>query len=838
MPAVARTPHPPAVEEGRFLPGTLIAGRYRVIGLLGRGGMGEVYRATDLMLAQQVALKFLPESANERAMARFYDEVRLARQVSHPNVCRVYDIGTLDGQPFLSMEYIDGEDLGSLLRRIGRLPGDKAIEIARRLCAGLAAAHDKGVLHRDLKPANIMIDGRGQVRITDFGLAKLAGHVEGGEIRSGTPAYMSPEQLAGREVTPKSDIYSLGLVIYEMFTGRRIAPGSAPPSMHDVEPAVEGILQRCLEPEPRYRPASALAIAAALPGGDPLAAALAAGETPSPELVAAAGQSEGVPVRRAVAFLSTVFVLLAAVVATSGMTRPMEQMWLQNSGEALALKARDLAEKLGYSPNRAGRSHGFDIDSSFESYLRGHPDPARTRRWLADARPAFARFWYRESPRALVPSEIFSDLAPGMVSRRDPPMDVAGMYTVTLDAKGRLIEFDAVPPQLEETAPVVARSDAAALLAAASLDSASLSPADPSWVPDVAFDTRMAWSGAFPGSPDTPLRVEAAWWRGKPVSFRIIAPWTHPDRDQPFERSGGERISSIMTLALLFGMLGVSGLLAWRHVRSGRGARRAAFRLAVLVFLCDMGEWLLAGSHSATLGEAGVFSMACAWSLLQAAFIWMMYMAIEPYVRRYWPHSIISWTRLLGGGYRDATVGGDLLVGIVAGVALTLLSQVRDFASLRLGRLGDLQSIVVVRGGANFAGATLFRLVIISVGSSLIIFLLLFLVRALLRKHWAAGMVFISLGIVSAVGRVGSPEWMVYGGIFAAIDLFLLMRFGLLSLAAYLFTSTVLRILPITPDLSIWYAQHMLLGLAVIVAFAIYSFRITLADRPLWRKEV
>src|SRR5689334_8074431 len=186
------------------------------------------------------------------------------------------------------MEYIDGEDLGSLLRRIGRLPGDKAIEIARRLCAGLAAAHDKGVLHRDLKPANIMIDGRGQVRITDFGLAKLAGHVEGGEIRSGTPAYMSPEQLAGREVTPKSDIYSLGLVIYEMFTGRRIVPGSAPPSMHDVEPAVEGILQRCLEPEPRYRPASALAIAAALPGGDPLAAALAAGETPSPELVAAA----------------------------------------------------------------------------------------------------------------------------------------------------------------------------------------------------------------------------------------------------------------------------------------------------------------------------------------------------------------------------------------------------------------------------------------------------------------------------------------------------------------------------------------------------------------------
>ena len=108
-------------------------------------------------------------------LARFHAEVRIARQVSHPNVCRVYDIGEADGSTFLSMEYVDGENLHSLLRRIGRLPPDKAVEIARKLCAGLAAAHDKGVLHRDLKPANIMIDGRGQVLIADFGLAALAG---------------------------------------------------------------------------------------------------------------------------------------------------------------------------------------------------------------------------------------------------------------------------------------------------------------------------------------------------------------------------------------------------------------------------------------------------------------------------------------------------------------------------------------------------------------------------------------------------------------------------------------------------------------------------------------
>src|SRR6516225_5437768 len=210
-----------SLDEGRFLPGTVLAGRYRIAGLLGRGGMGEVYRATDLTLGQAVALKFLPENLarDERALARFYNEVRMARQVTHPNVCRVYDIGHVEDVHYISMEFVDGEDLASLLRRIGRLPLDKALETGRKLCAGLASAHERGVLHRDLKPANIMIDARGQVIITDFGLAGLSDQVHG-DLRSGTPAYMSPEQLAGTEVTTKSDIYSLGLVLYELFTGK------------------------------------------------------------------------------------------------------------------------------------------------------------------------------------------------------------------------------------------------------------------------------------------------------------------------------------------------------------------------------------------------------------------------------------------------------------------------------------------------------------------------------------------------------------------------------------------------------------------------------------------
>jgi len=277
----------PSSDEGRFAPGILIAERYRIISPLGRGGMGEVFRADDLTLGQPVALKFLPESMIDRAMLeRFHNEVRIARRISHPNVCRVYDIGETDNQVFLSMEYVDGEDLSALLRRIGRLPSDKALEIARKICAGLAAAHDKGVLHRDLKPSNIMLDGRGEVLIMDFGLAGLAHEIE--DVRSGTPAYMAPEQLVGKEVTARSDIYALGLVLYELFTGKpafegkthdeilRVRRESSPHRLstlvRDLDPAVQMLILRCLEEEPENRPSSALIISAALPGGEYLIA--------------------------------------------------------------------------------------------------------------------------------------------------------------------------------------------------------------------------------------------------------------------------------------------------------------------------------------------------------------------------------------------------------------------------------------------------------------------------------------------------------------------------------------------------------------------------------------
>src|SRR5215510_6396177 len=332
-------------EEGRFPVGIVLAGRYRILGMLGQGGMGEVYRAHDLILNQTVALKFLAAAQyGESALARFRNEVRVARQVSHSNVCRVYDLGMVEGLHFLSMEYIDGEDLASLLRRIGRLPQDKAIEFTRKICAGLGAAHERGVLHRDLKPAHIMIDGRGQPRITDFGLAGLAAEIPLSDLRSGTPAYMSPEQKAGRDVTVRSDLYSLGLVLHEMFTGKARKDTQPSPSelVKDLDPAIERLILRCLEEDPKRRPTSALNVAMALPGADPIAAALAAGETPSPEMVAASQEKEGLSPRAAVACVTLVAISLVACAFLAPLTTLPGRAPLEVPPDALAFKAKDI----------------------------------------------------------------------------------------------------------------------------------------------------------------------------------------------------------------------------------------------------------------------------------------------------------------------------------------------------------------------------------------------------------------------------------------------------------------------------------------------------------------
>ncbi|MDH3227530.1 MAG: serine/threonine protein kinase, partial [Thermoleophilia bacterium] len=442
--------------DARFLPGTLLAGRYRIVNRLGRGGMGEVFRADDLKLGQAVALKFLSAelAASEDLKARFLREIKLARQVAHPNVCRVFDVGESEGLLFLSMEFVAGEDLASLLKRIGRLPREKAAQIAQQLCAGLAAAHAEGILHRDLKPANVMLDERGRVRITDFGLAGLAEELEGAQVLAGTPAYMSPEQLSGEGVSVRSDLYALGLVLYELFTGKRAFEGASweevrrarerPPStpsthVSGLDAAVERVILRCLEEDPKARPASALEVAGALPGGDPLAAALAAGETPSPEMVAAAGPEGRLQPRTAGLLLLVVAVLLGAIAYLAPKAAVVGLVPQIKPVAALVDDTREILVGLGYDEPPADRAYFISLDYDYRFYLLATDKSPERWRPLATPGQVALRFEYRQSPEPFEPLGLS-----GQVTADDPPPREGDISVVT-NLRGELRALHVVP---------------------------------------------------------------------------------------------------------------------------------------------------------------------------------------------------------------------------------------------------------------------------------------------------------------------------------------------------------------------------------------------------------
>ncbi len=215
--------------------GTVLADRYEILEELGKGGMGNVYRVIDKKIDEEVALKLLkPEiTADEKTLERFSNELKLARKIVHKNVGRMYHLGEDKGTHFITMEYVSGQDLKGLIRQTGQLAVGTVINIAKQICDGLSEAHKLGVIHRDLKPSNLMIDKEGDVRIMDFGIArslKTKGITRAGTI-IGTPDYISPEQVEGKDVDQRADIYSLGVILYEMVTGRVPFEGDTPLSI-------------------------------------------------------------------------------------------------------------------------------------------------------------------------------------------------------------------------------------------------------------------------------------------------------------------------------------------------------------------------------------------------------------------------------------------------------------------------------------------------------------------------------------------------------------------------------------------------------------------------------
>lgn len=837
-----------SADHGRFEPGTRLGTRYRIVALLGRGGMGEVYRADDLELGQSVALKFLPPgvAADPRELARFRNEVRIARQIAHPNVCRVYDIGEADGHVFLSMEYIDGEDLSAVLRRMGRPTEDKACEIARQVALGLAAAHEAGMLHRDLKPANIMIDGRGRARITDFGLAGLASELARGGQIAGTPAYMAPEQLADGTVSVRSDVYSLGLVLYELFTGKRAFDAKTAAELreqHDsssvtspssfvrgITPAVERLILHCLDRDPESRPPSAYAVLGALPGGDPLAAAMAAGETPSPELVANAADRGGMNPALAAGLVA----LACTALAVAANFLAPEFAVLKTPSTALEVRAEEILRKSGAFDELPSYVAGtFASNDKFFEWRMAHPkDSLKTE-------PAVF-YWRRWSQRLIEAPEIHSE-TPG-VTRPAVLGNSAAM--VLLSPDGRLVGFRAEPPD-SMPARDGGRPDWTGFMAMLGMDSTAYTAVPLARPVPALCDTAMAWHGPSPWNPADTATIQMGASRGRLTHFTVVSAWGVPGTPVDVLRKV-RTAATDLPLELLFGVAPyvLSIVFAMRNLQLGRGDWRGATRIAVFVFFMNIGEAVFA-TRLSEVGLLGVLGdlfhgRAQGHSLIHAMGMWFAYVALEPYVRRLWPRVLVSWTRLLSGRARDPLVGRDLLVGVTLGTTLNALG-IAAFAlapKLGLGHVPSLSNGTMFEslGNGGYTGVNIAYAGSVCVLGVLQWLFALLIVRLVARRTDVAlvltGLLWV---FYNSAGPAPDLGWKlaILIGLLNTAGLIFVIRFGLLATVAGAFTGLVLSGTATTLDFSSWYAGLALLPMGLLVAIAGYGAMTALAGKSI-----
>jgi serine/threonine-protein kinase len=863
---VPSRPSDPSAVHGRFLPGASLGERYRIVGLLGSGGMGEVYRADDLELGQSVALKFLPEklAADPLALNRLRSEVRTARQIAHPNICRVYDIAQADGHVFLSMEYVDGDDLSHVLRRLGPPSKEKSVEIARQLCLGLAAAHENKVLHRDLKPANVMLDGRGRVRITDFGLAGLVDELEADPQRAGTPAYMAPEQLESGAVSVRSDIYSMGLLLYELFTGKRAFEGKTVeelkqsrssesiPSMHShnesVEPAIERVILRCLEPAPADRPPSVYAVLAALPGGDPLAAALAAGETPSPDMVASARERGGLSPRWAVSLFVAVLLLLGL----NAVLWPKRTIAPDKGPDELGVVAREMLLDLGHELPRAEAS---DLKAN-RRYMRHLRRESGGRTW-GNERPAWPPpyfYWHRASPVSLKPSTIHFPVTRLAEPLATPPGSVA----IVLGSGGRLVELEVVPQPFESESEADSDTvDWSLVLEQAGLDAAELEPTAPARAVPAFCDEVVAFRVERAEENGGDYVFQAGAHRGRVVHATTVWEW---DEDGPLEGKRKEHLqfgSGDLFDRFLAATTVLSALLAWYNVRRGRGDRRGAIAYGAVVFVA----YFLFGAANARIAESGigtfffwvVYSNPLGHAAMHAIQTTLAYLAIEPYVRRVWPRALIGWARLARGRWRDPAVARETLIGITALIlAGTLFDLASSIGQILIGRPTiALYPAPELLGDSAGMAAGIPQGIAVAMFSIMMMYFLLLVIRLLLRRDWATIVFvvvllasFFTLAATQGQGgfKLEIAVLLIGAAVFAATIAVVMMRIGLIAAVVFSFVLGLLLRTPLTLEMSEFYAPQSILGMLLILAIAAYGawysiagqsvFRDLLGDRP------
>lgn len=838
-----------------FVAGTVLDNRYRIIGMLGKGGMGEVYKAEDLKIGQTVALKFLPEelALNEDALRRFVGEVRNARQVSHENVCRVFDIAETGGKQFISMEFIEGDDLSVLLKRIGRIPSERAIEISQQICLGLNAIHKAGILHRDLKPANIIVDRNGTAKITDFGIAGIESEIHGLETRVGTPAYMSPEQITGEEVTQKSDIYSLGLLIYEIFTGKQAVEGSsieeliekhqtASPTnasefVDNIEPVVERLINRCLEKDPPDRPASAVQVALALPGGNPLQVALEAGETPSPEMVAAAPRKGILKLSAALALLSSFIGLFFVSVYFQANHTAQSYAPLEKSPEVLRERAKEILTKFGFTYRAAFSISDFKTSVAYDQYqTRTEFDDDLER--LRAGQPFGVYFWYRQSSEAPRIANYYK------IEENNPPLTSPKSAYVKLDVRGRLVEMVAIPSESNLQSGISKQTDWETVFKEAGLKIQDFEESSSKAIPPVFADERRSWTGTLADHKDIPIRIEAAALHGAPVYFQVITPWD-ADWSAQGEINIGFRIRLILGILITLIGFGGGSLLAYRHYVLGRGDSKGAFKISVFVFLSLSIGFAINATHFPALEpEVAVLIQIFSLAIAAATMVFVLYIAAEPLVRRHWTDLLISWNRLLAGDFRDPMIGRDILIGALMGcffrLSFFLSGFLRDLIEQKNLTIDIRQSLTGMSGTSELLEKLIVYSVTAPVIMGFVILSLLLIIYLLVKRKAAATILFAVL-----FGTLNSAPEIVSRGIFPALLSFgmivgislVVARVGLVAMISTIIFHNLLWS-AITLDTTRFYFVNTLVISAIGLGIALYAFYISLGDQKLFSEAV
>jgi serine/threonine-protein kinase len=488
--------------------------------------------------------------------------------------------------------------------------------------------------------------------------------------------------------------------------------------------------------------------------------------------------------------------------------------------DALVDRAQEIVTKLGYGGSVAATASGFATSRDWANYIAStSTDPSRWDR-LRVARPETYVFWYRTSPRVLRP---IGDTNP--IEGLNPPMTIAGMTLVVVDPAGRLVELLAVPDPVQPDGAPAAHADWNVLFDAAGLPLASFTPAAPRWRPSVFADERMAWEGRLPELPDVTVRVEAAATAGRPVFFAITGPWSRSLRTQTAPPPPLlSRITAAITSLIMPSLMLAGALLARRNLKSGRGDRRGAIRAATAVFFFLTGAWLLGNNHTGSVAiEVERLFGAISVGLFNAALVWLAYLGVEPYVRRFSADTLIGWSRLIAGNWRDPRVGRDIAIGVVVGLAMTVVFAAHNLVPPLLGRpepmpfVPDPTPLLSVR----YALARILAQLQDAMTSAMLGLGGFVVLRIWLKNRWAAAAtaVVLSAGVVmNGMFSPGSPAVdLVFGLIITGAFVGVLGWAGLLTAIATLATHFILLRAPLTADLSSWRAPTMYIFLGSVL---------------------